>query len=113
MSDRRSVSSSLSSQVIQYLRKRGHSQADIARMLHVSEGFVSLVKSKDRSLTLDHLERIAEALSVPLGAMLIAVTEPRKAGKDLKQLMALSAQVIERADAATRAIMKGEATVAR
>src|SRR5438876_3180256 len=98
MSDRRTVSSTLSSQVINYLRERGRSQAEIARMLGVTEGFVSLVKSRDRSLTLDHLELLSEAVSVPLGAMLIAVTEPRARTKDVKKLFELSAQVIKKAD---------------
>ena len=113
MSDRRHVSSSLSARVIQYLRQRGHSQADIARMLRVSEGFVSLVKSMERSLTIDHLDLISEALSVPIGALLLAATEPPKGAKDVKQLFALSAQIIEKADAARRAILRGATTTSR
>jgi transcriptional regulator with XRE-family HTH domain len=113
MSDRRSVSSSLSSQLIQYLRKRGHSQADIARMLRVSEGFISLVKSKDRSLTLDHVEMLADAMSVPLGALLMAATEPRRGAKGEKEFFALSSRIMKNADSATRAIMRGQITPSR
>lgn len=105
MSDRRNVSSSLSAQIINYLRERGHTQADIARMLRVSEGFISLVKSKDRSLTIDHLELISGTLEVPLGAFLMAVSQP-KSGKDAKKLFNLSAQVMDKADRARQAILR-------
>ncbi|WP_428939832.1 helix-turn-helix domain-containing protein [Fontivita pretiosa] len=66
MRDRRSASTSLSAKIIACLTQRGHTQADIARILGVMPGFVSLVKSRERALTLDHLERIIQALSVPL-----------------------------------------------
>ena len=79
--DRRTASTSLSAKVIEYLRKRGFSQADIARMLHVSEGYVSLVKQRERGLTLDHLELLAMSLSMPLGAMLLAVSKPARISK--------------------------------
>ena len=113
MSDRRSVSSSLSAQIVHYLRKRGHKQAEIARMLGVSEGFVSLVKSKERSLTLDHLGLLCEAMSVPLGAFLLAVTEPPKGTKDVKKLFSLSAQIMKKADDAHQAIMRSPVTSPR
>src|SRR5947207_444748 len=98
MTDRRQISSSLSSKMIDYLRNRGHAQADIARMLGVSEAFVSLVKSRERSLTIDHFELLSEALSVPLGALLLAVTQPSRNSVDVKKLHELSTRVIEQAD---------------
>ena len=113
MADRRNVSSPLSARIIEYLRERGHTQAQIARMLRVSEGFVSLVKSKDRSLTIDHLELLSEALSVPLGALLLAVTQRPKARGETRKLFKLSEQVINKADEARRAILRGAASAPR
>ena len=113
MSERRSASSSLSSQVILYLLGNGHSQVDIARMLRVSEGFISLVKSRDRSLTIDHLELISESLSVPLGALLLAVTQPRANTNVDKEFFALTERIMKQADAATRAIMRRQTTSSR
>lgn len=113
MADRRTASSSLSAAVINYLRGNGHTQADIARMLGVSEGFVSLVKSKERSLTIDHLELLAHAMSVPLGALLIAVTEPprgTKQSEEEKRLFDLSAKIMRQADAVEQSIMRGAST---
>ena len=110
-SDRRNVSSSLSAQVIEYLRRRKHTQASIARMLGVTEGFVSLVKSRERSLTVDHLERLSIALSVPLGALLLAVSEPgaKPSSKDAKKLYELSAELLDAVDIARGAILNDRA----
>lgn len=107
MSDRRTVSSSLSSRIVNYLREEGQSQVEIARLLGVSEPFISLVKSKDRSLTLDHVERLAESLNVPMGALLLAITPPPKNKKADRSLFNLSAEVLKKADVARRAVLRG------
>jgi transcriptional regulator with XRE-family HTH domain len=113
MSNRGNVSSSLSARIVRFLVDKGHSQADIARMLNVSEGFISLVKSKDRSFTLDHLELLSEAISVPLGALLIAVTEPVAGAKYDRKLFELSARILKQADRAHGAILRGSTTPSR
>ena len=107
MSNRRTLTSSLSARVITYLCERGHSQAEIARMLHVSEGFVSLVKSRERSLTIEHLELLASALGVPLGAMLLAMTPlSPKASGETKRFFEVSERVIRMVDKAREAILR-------
>jgi len=114
MSTRRTLSSSLSARVVAYLRRHGHTQVEIARMLGVSEPYISLVKSKDRGFTLDHLELLAQALSVPLGVLLMSVTPPpAKASKRVKELFEISARVIEAADATREAILRGASVAAR
>ncbi|MGB7156996.1 MAG: helix-turn-helix transcriptional regulator [Tepidisphaeraceae bacterium] len=113
MNDRNQTSSSLSAKIIAYLCERGHTQAQVARMLGVSDGFISLVKSRERSLTIAHLERLAEALSVPLGALLVNVTDYRAGGADVRKFMDLSAKIMEKADVAQRAIFRGAATSSR
>src|SRR4051794_16790751 len=95
--NRRISSTSLSAQVIHYLLQAGHTQADVARMLNVSQGFVSLVKVRERGLTLDHLERIAMKLDVPLGAFLLAVTEPKE-GNRTRAGQAILTEAIKMAD---------------
>jgi transcriptional regulator with XRE-family HTH domain len=111
--DRRIASSSLSSRIIGYLLEQGHSQVDIAQMLGVSQGFISLVKSKERGLTLDHLERLAESISVPLGEFMLAATEPAKGAKYPKELFKNSAKVIRMADKLHEAIMQGGTAAAK
>jgi transcriptional regulator with XRE-family HTH domain len=107
MNNRNQASSSLSAKLIVYLCDRGYTQAQVARMLGVSDGFVSLVKSRERSLTIAHLERLAAALSVPLGALLVSATESRSGGPEVRKFMDLSAKIMEKADAAQRAILRG------
>jgi transcriptional regulator with XRE-family HTH domain len=99
-SDRRTLSSSLSYDVLAWLLARGYSQVDVAGMLKVSEGFVSLVKSRERSLTLDHLELLANALHVPLGAMMIQVTDHEPKNPETRALIEISERLIKKADRA-------------
>jgi transcriptional regulator with XRE-family HTH domain len=111
-SDRRTLSSSLSYDVLAWLLGRGYSQVDVAGMLQVSEGFVSLVKSRERSLTLDHLEALAEALKIPLGAMMIQVTNHEAKDPETKALMEITDRLIVKADRVAellRAKLKSEA----
>ena len=99
MNDRRTASTSLSANIIRYLRGKGHTQAQIAKMLHVSEGYVSLVKHRERSLTLNHLELLAAALRVPLGALLIATMKPpRNSSKQSKERMEAATRLIRKCD---------------
>jgi transcriptional regulator with XRE-family HTH domain len=98
MADQRKVSSLLSSKLLGYLIAQGHSQADVARILGVSEGFVSLVKSQRRSLTLDHVEAAAEGIQMSLGELLIQATEPRKASKKAAGMLRVTSRLIRKTD---------------
>jgi transcriptional regulator with XRE-family HTH domain len=100
-SDRRTLSSSLSGDVLKWLIGRGYSQVEIARLLGVSEAFISLVKSRERSLTLDHLEALSEALNLPLGAMMIQVTQRECKDPETKALLDATERLILKADALT------------
>lgn len=111
--DRRIVSSSLSARIVAYLLKQGHSQANIAHMLGVSQGFVSLVKSRERGLTLDHLERVCLELSVPLGVFLLAATKPARGVKYPKELFEMSERIVRKCDAARAAIMNSATAIAK
>src|SRR4051794_24522193 len=73
MHHRRIVSSELSSDIVGFLLHRGHTQSQIAKILGVSAPFVSLVKNRERSLTLDHVERLHTRLGIPLGEFFIAL----------------------------------------
>jgi len=74
---RRTVSSELSAEWVDYiLKKTGMSQEKLADTPEVSPGFVSLLRSRVRSLTMDHLELIEELMQMPLGALLLAASPP-------------------------------------
>jgi transcriptional regulator with XRE-family HTH domain len=102
-SDRRIISSSLSVDIVEYLRRKKLTQVQIAKMLGVSEGFISLVKSRERSLTLDHLERIVQTLDVPLGAFLLGVMKPPKGAK-ARKLYEMTAEIMRQGDIMHQAI---------
>jgi len=101
---RRIVSSRLSSRIVEYLKSLGHTQSAIAKLLGVSEPFVSLVRGRERSLTLEHLERLVDRLGIPLGAFFISLAEwrdgaKRKSADPLVRIM----KAADRADAAVLA----------
>jgi transcriptional regulator with XRE-family HTH domain len=98
-SDRRTLSSSLSGEVLKWLMTRGHTQVELARLLGVSEPFISLVKSRERSLTLDHLEALSQALNIPLGAMMIQVTQRDSKDPQTRELVEVTERLILKADA--------------
>lgn len=98
-SDRRTLSSSLSGEVLKWLIARGYSQVELAQLLGVSEAFISLVKSRERSLTLDHLEALSDAMKIPLGAMMIQVTQRELKDSGNKELVEATDRLILKADA--------------
>src|SRR3954447_23324297 len=105
MSNRRIASISLSADVLAWLMSRGHSQADIARMLGVSQGYISLVKSRERALTLDHLSALADAMKLPLGAMMLQVSPPpARMTPETAALFEVTERLIRKTDAAAAAI---------
>jgi transcriptional regulator with XRE-family HTH domain len=110
--NRRHLSSSLSAQIIEYLRK-SYSQVEIARMLHVSEAFVSLVKKRERSLTIDHLELLADALSMPLGAMLLVMTEPKQSSQETPERRERFAHLAKLCDKARDSILRASLVATR
>lgn len=104
--DRRTLSSSLSSDVLKWLLARNYSQADIARLLGVSEPFISLVKSRERSFTLDHMNALAEALQTPLGALLLSITEREAKTPEQKEMKELTRRLMHKLDLAAAAAME-------
>ncbi|HEY1686606.1 MAG TPA: helix-turn-helix transcriptional regulator [Tepidisphaeraceae bacterium] len=106
--DRGQMSTTLSAQVIDFLKQK-YTQAQIARILHVSEPFISLVKNRERSLTIDHLELLADALSMPLGVMLLVMTEPKSPSKETPEEKARFAHLIELCDKLREAILHAPA----
>jgi transcriptional regulator with XRE-family HTH domain len=112
--ERRIASSSLSASVVRYLLDQKHTQAEIAQMLGVSPAFISLVKARERSLTLDHLERLSLALGVPVGTLLLAVTKPvKKLSTSKRQLLDLTETAIKKIDVAREAILRDASAASR
>jgi transcriptional regulator with XRE-family HTH domain len=113
MTDRRTASSSLSVRLLAFLRDRGYTQAEVARMLGLSEGFISLVKCRERSFSLEHLQALAEALNVPLGALLLEVSQPQRTTPETAALMEVIEALIRKTDVARAALREHIAAVAK
>jgi transcriptional regulator with XRE-family HTH domain len=62
---------SLSMRLVEWLKRQGKAQKDIAALLEVSESFISRVASGHRSLTIDHLAVLEDRLKLPLPVLLL------------------------------------------
>jgi transcriptional regulator with XRE-family HTH domain len=100
---RRIASTGLSSEVLNYVVNRGHSQAEVARILRVSAGYISLVNSQKRSFTLNHLIALADGIDMPMGEMLIQATERPNVSAKAREKMDGLARVIRVGDKAIEA----------
>jgi transcriptional regulator with XRE-family HTH domain len=69
--ERRKLEYRFSSDVIEYLMSRGMTVTQIAAVLKVSKSFISRVKSRQRSLTIDHLLAIEDVIGQPLPLLLL------------------------------------------
>jgi transcriptional regulator with XRE-family HTH domain len=102
----RIASSLLSSSVLSYVLAQGQKQADVARMLGVTEGYISLVKSRERAFTLDHIEALAIGLDMPLGELLIQATDRPKASKKERGMLDRTARIMRMGDQMSAAIRR-------
>lgn len=105
--DRRTLSSSLSQDVLLWLLNLGYSQVEVARVLGVGESFISLVKSRERSLTLDHMNALASTLNIPLGALLLRITEREPATPQDAEFAAMIGKLMQKTDDAV-ALMRAK-----
>jgi len=73
MSERRKVSSEVSAALVEYvLKEAAITQEHLADALEVSPAFISRVRARERSFTIDHLAALESLMNVPLGAILLA-----------------------------------------
>jgi hypothetical protein len=75
-------------------------------MLRVTEGYISLVKSRERAFTLDHIEALADGLNMPLGELLIHATDRPKASKKTRQMLDRTARIMRMTDNMRAAIRR-------
>jgi len=92
----------LSKDVVDYLVDiKKLTQSDVAAVLDVDKSFISRVRSGEREFSPNQMARLAEHLGVPLGVMLIEITEPKKpVSVERRELLDLCARVMSIADAA-------------
>ncbi|HEV2293335.1 MAG TPA: helix-turn-helix domain-containing protein [Tepidisphaeraceae bacterium] len=92
----RSVSSPLSGDVIDLLMKRGMTLTAIAETIGATKSFVSRVKSRSRSLTIDHLMALEGKLGEPLPLLLLEATPIDSIPHDLRPLYRSTQRVLDR-----------------
>lgn len=105
-SNRGVATTTLSNRVIEYLVSRGYSQADVARMVGLSEGFISLVRARERGFTIDHLVQIADRLNLPLGAFLLAANPMKATTPEAKAFAEATERISRQADKVVDAIRR-------
>jgi transcriptional regulator with XRE-family HTH domain len=85
MANRR-VSSSISARVVEHLLERGLTLEGIARLIGTTKSFLSRVKNRERSFTIDHLERLELSLAEPLPHLLIQATDVESVPDELRDI---------------------------
>ena len=99
----RIVSSRLSGDVIDLLLRRGMTMGDIARAIGATTSFVSRVKARSRSLTIDHLGALEAHPRQPLPLLLLEATPIHSVPRELKPLYRSTARVLRSGRRKTRA----------
>jgi transcriptional regulator with XRE-family HTH domain len=93
----RVISSALSGDVIDLLIKRGMTASTIAELIGVSKSFISRIRSRSRSLTIDHLVALEAAVGEPLPLLLLEATPLKSVPPELRPLYKSTRQVLSTA----------------
>lgn len=103
---RRTRLNKTSAVLVDYLvEDRGLTQDDIAAILRVDKSFISRVRSAQREFSPLQIEMIADALNVPMGALLMAAAPLEKnLPPERQQIVDLCAKLLAKTDAAVTAI---------
>jgi transcriptional regulator with XRE-family HTH domain len=101
----------VSQELLDYLvEQKGLTQNEIAGVLDVDKSFVSRLRSGERQFSPLQMEILADHLGVPLGAMLIAATDPKEPlSPEQQELSDLCAKVMRQADEAVAALRASQA----
>lgn len=104
MSRRRKLTE-MSKAVIEYFCSRvSMTQTEIAGLLEVDKSFISRVRNGERELSSFHLERLAEALGVDVGVMMIDASRPTKPlSPEYQKIMDLCEKLILKCDKISKA----------
>lgn len=84
----RDVRPTVSSAIVRHLQDEGMTLKDIARLLGLSGSFISRVRNKQRSFTLEHLTTLERVIKKPLPIILIEAAELSSVPEDLRPIYA-------------------------
>lgn len=102
MAERRAVSSSLSADVIDLLLKRGMTLTEIAGAIGTTKSFVSRVRSRSRSLTIDHLIALEAVVGEPLPMLLLQAIPVESVRPELRSLYKSTLKLVSGGKPASR-----------
>jgi transcriptional regulator with XRE-family HTH domain len=88
--------SSLSAEVVTFLREQGLTLKEIGQLLDLSESFMSRVARGERSLTIDHLKKLEQNLNQPLPLLLLQATAKTSISKELRPYYDEALKLLER-----------------
>jgi transcriptional regulator with XRE-family HTH domain len=104
----RRVPSDLSKNLLEYwIREHGLTQERIADLLELSPSFISRVRGGERSFTTEYMSIMADAIGVPLGAMLLAATPKFDVKPKYQKLKQLCEEALRAGDEAS-ALLEAE-----
>ena len=69
--DKPTTTSSISTDLVAYLRSKGKTLKQIGEMIGTGESFISRVGAGDRSFTLEHMEQFEQKLRKPIPVLLL------------------------------------------
>jgi transcriptional regulator with XRE-family HTH domain len=91
---RKQIEANLSADVVKYLQSQGMTLQQIADTMGLSESFISRVAHKKRSLTIEHLLRLQEAIDKPLPLLLLEATSQDSVPQPLAPLYDKAREVL-------------------
>ncbi len=91
---RKQVEANLSADLVKYLQSQGMTLRQIGDTMGLSESFISRVAHKKRSLTIEHLLRLQEAIDKPLPLLLLEATSQDSVPQPLAPLYAKAREVL-------------------
>jgi transcriptional regulator with XRE-family HTH domain len=91
---RKQIEANLSADLVKYLQSQGMTLQQIADTMGVSESFISRVAHKKRSLTIEHLLRLQEAIDKPLPLLLLEATSQDSVPQPLAPLYEKAREVL-------------------
>ena len=91
---RRQIETNLSADIVKYLQAQGLTLRRIAEAIGLSESFISRVANKKRSLTIEHLLRLQEAIDKPLPLLLLEATSRDSVPQPLAPLYEKAREVL-------------------
>lgn len=100
---------SISADLVDYLRRqRGMNLKQIGELVDLSESFVSRVARRQRSFTVEHLEKFERALGQPLPVLLLEALWENRIPNAQREMFAQGLELLRNSTALLAALDEGD-----